>query len=70
MSAWVIDTNAGPIVRFNGSVAACRAHVERSIPLLQRRGYTCEWTRSNGWHVANVRNSRGRIVHACAFRRA
>lgn len=70
MTEYEIDTNAGPIVRRRfASLAACRAFVERCIPLLRKRGYSCSWRESNGWQVIDVANSRGRVVHSAAFHR-
>jgi hypothetical protein len=69
MRTYTIDTNAGPILQREFRTAAdARTYVERSVPLLRKRGYTAEWARSGKWHVCNVLNSKGRQVHACAFR--
>lgn len=65
---YTLDTNAGPIVSHDAASAAeMRRWTESMIPMLRRRGYSASWTRSGKWHVCNVHNSRGRLVHACAF---
>lgn len=78
MSAvWFIDTNAGPILRRRfSSWRELRAYMQRSIPLLDRRGYSSSWEvrvhRHEGhtlrWHVISVHNSKGRVVHRAAAR--
>jgi hypothetical protein len=69
VTAYLWDTNAGPIVtRDEPTAKAMRSHVEAHVPLLRRRGYSSSWRRSGSWHVMDVANSKGRIVHSCAFR--
>jgi hypothetical protein len=66
---YTIDTNAGPILeRSFSTTKSVREYVERSIPLLRKRGYSCTWERKGRWHVVRVLNSKGREVHAAAFR--
>lgn len=68
MTTFEIDTNAGPIFTIERKTAAdVRSYVERMIPLLRRRGYSCSWRRSNDWHVIDVANSKQRVVHSAAF---
>lgn len=64
---WEIDTNAGPILSYRGTVQQTKQHVERCIGMLRQRGYSCSWRRSNDWYVIDVANSRGRVVHSAAF---
>jgi len=65
---WTFDTNAGPVVQLRGRTpAAIKTKVEGQIPLLEKRGYTHQWTRSGKWHVITIYNSKGRKVHAAAF---
>lgn len=67
---FTFDTNAGPIFTVDqASVPAMRRFVENGIPLLRKRGYTSNWTRSGDWHVVNCYNSKGRLVHAAAFKK-
>lgn len=69
MTVYTWDTNAGPIIRVEARDAkAARRHVESGVPLLRRRGYSAAWRRSGRWHVLDVANSRGRVVHSCAIR--
>ena len=68
-TTYTIDTNTGPILtRQFSSVADAKAYVVRMCPMTERRGYTVNWTRSNGWYVMHVLNSKGREVHAAALR--
>lgn len=68
MPLCLIDTNAGPVLRRPyETVDDCRAYCESAIPLLRRRGYTCEWTRNGPWHVCTVRDSKGNEKHRMAF---
>ena len=65
---WWIDTNAGPIDRFVGTVDECKSYLERMIPLLRKRGYSCKWRTQDDWHIIDCFNSKGRPVHSAAFR--
>lgn len=73
MTTFTIDTNAGPIVtREFDNAKACRRYCESMVPLLRKRGHTCEWTKQSTeggrvWHVGRIFNRKHREVHVLAF---
>ena len=69
MTEYVIDWNAGPGPQYRtGTPAELRSYMESMIPLVTRRGYSHTWSRRGAWHVIEISNSKGRPVHAAAFR--
>lgn len=69
MTTYTIDTNAGPILtREFRTLDDAKAFAERGCPMTRRRGYSTNWVIVHKWHVCQVINTKGKIVHRLAVK--
>ncbi len=68
MKTYTIDTRQQLLRKQFANPDEVKAFMVAHCPIANRRGYSIEWTDSGVWTVCNIRNTKGKLVHALAFR--